>query len=84
MNNEQKLESGLEALVDAHDILAVVDVLSGVCYDKGTHLAADWNDTSAAKAWDKVGDALSGPPSQAAVVIAESYGRVPTNRSLDR
>lgn len=48
----------LEQMIDAAGITAVLEALERVCYDKGDHLRAAWQDGAAGRAWDKVGTAV--------------------------
>lgn len=42
----------LEALIDRHSLAHVVTGLSLICSEKAEHLRSNWQDKTAAKAWD--------------------------------
>lgn len=44
----------LEALVDLHGITAVVAALGAICYGKAEHLRSNWQDSHAAREWERI------------------------------
>lgn len=51
-------QNTVERLIDAHGLFAVLDCLSGICGLKAEHLASNWQDTNAAKEWERAANAL--------------------------
>jgi hypothetical protein len=43
----------LEKLVDASSLLSVLTALELMCLEKAEHIRVNWQDKTAAKAWDK-------------------------------
>lgn len=42
----------LERLLDSYDLSRVLAALRDICHEKSAHLAANWQDHNAARAWD--------------------------------
>jgi len=61
MPNTEKetiLKNTLEALVDRHGLPQFLVALSKVCFEKGEHLEANWQDSEAAEWWSEQGKML--------------------------
>ena len=66
MTEEQKLT--LEQIVDATNLSDVLAALAEICYGKAEHLRSNWQDESAAKAWQKAANRVDDYAHSAAVV----------------
>jgi hypothetical protein len=49
----EDLEAQLESLVDQTSLLSVLETLTDICHGKAEHLRSNWQDNTAAKAWEK-------------------------------
>ena len=61
MPKEAMNPKALEALVDAHGLTEVVDVLVQICYDKAEHIRTNWQDQKLAQTWDQAGQSVVNP-----------------------
>ncbi len=53
--NPKDVTSLLEDIVDRYGLMVVCDMLGGICGAKAEHLLANWQDKSAATAWERAG-----------------------------
>jgi hypothetical protein len=51
----QQMQDTLEALIDSHNLASVLQALAYVCGEKAEHLRVNWQDTTAARHWEKAG-----------------------------
>lgn len=51
----EEIEYQLEILIDEVGLTSVLEMISGICYDKAEHLRSNWQDSAAAKQWEKDG-----------------------------
>jgi len=49
----------LERMVDATSVVAVLDALERICYEKAEHLREAWQDYGAAKTWERDGKKIA-------------------------
>lgn len=49
----------LERMIDRYSIKGVLGALAEICFDKGAHIAENWQDAKLAKIWTKRADALN-------------------------
>lgn len=55
---EQQL---IEEIVDKYGLMALVDSVCQVCYDKAEHIRTNYQDEVLAKQWDDAGKSLVNP-----------------------
>lgn len=48
----KKLAEKLEDLVDANNLVDVINALSQVCHEKAQHIEENWQDKRLAKTWE--------------------------------
>ena len=47
----------LEEMIDRKSLWEVLEALHEICYAKAEHLRANWQDTEAAREWERAGEA---------------------------
>jgi hypothetical protein len=58
--NQSELDT-LEALIDAHGLLAITEALMSICYDKAVHLEEAWQDHASARVWTQAAKFFAKP-----------------------
>jgi hypothetical protein len=53
-----ELQEQLEALIDRHSLNTVIEALGEVAFAKSNHVAENWSDMAASKAWQIAGSGL--------------------------
>lgn len=53
MKNRQEMMDQIEAMIDAHKVDGVLDIIADICQQKAEHLRSNWQDENAAKSWDR-------------------------------
>lgn len=48
----------LESLIDSVGLSALLEDIAAICWEKGEHLRANWQDNSLAGLWDDAGKAV--------------------------
>jgi len=48
----EQITEQLEAMIDEHSVVEVLEAISVVCSLKADHVRSNWQDEAAAKAWD--------------------------------
>lgn len=59
MSEREQLADQLEHLVDKYGLNAMLAELANVCGEKAEHLRVNWQDSDAAKEWEKAGNRIA-------------------------
>lgn len=68
MTDKTDIVIDLEAMVDKHGLLYVVQALELLCHEKAEHLRVNWQDHNTARAWETAGKACYKASQVAAIV----------------
>jgi hypothetical protein len=53
------LTDKLEPILDSSSLMRIIGALAHLCYEKGEHVATNWQDEALAQRWDKAGAYLN-------------------------
>jgi hypothetical protein len=55
MSDNTEMQNELESLIDKHGLKGVLSAIGNVCFEKAIHLRSNWQDSAAAKVWERDG-----------------------------
>lgn len=58
--NTIEIKNQLETLLDQTSLSELIEMLAEICWEKGEHLRASWQDEVSATAWERAGNRLTG------------------------